>query len=120
VPESFLISRHGSVLKIFAYSMREYDELFGGGDESDNFLAVMEVYWSDEDFLDPAEGVRALTLDVESLEEIIGLAPEHYQIDHERDFVLLKDWPADTPLRVKQKLETDFGPGAEDPWDFSS
>jgi hypothetical protein len=120
VPERFLISRYGSAFRIVAYSMREYDELFGGGDESDNFLAVMEVYWSEEDFRNEAESGHDLEPDVELLEKVLGLAPEHYQIDHVRNFVLLKDWPADTPLWVKQKLEADFGPGEADPWDFSS
>jgi hypothetical protein len=120
VPERFLISRYGSVFRIVAYSMREYDELFGGGNESDNFLVVMEVYWSEDDFRNEGESGHDLKPDVELLEETLGLAPEHYQIDHERNLVLLKDWPADTPLWVKQKLETDFGPGAADPWDFSS
>jgi hypothetical protein len=120
VPERFLISRYGSAFRIVAYSMREYDELFGGGDESDNFLAVMEVYWSEEDFSNEVESGRDLEPEVELLEEILGLAPEHYQIDHERNLVLLKDWPADTPLWIKQELEIDFGPEEADPRDFSS
>jgi hypothetical protein len=110
----FLISRHGNVFRIVAYSIREYVQLFGGGNESNHFLAVIEVYWSRDDFSNEVESGHELEPNAELLEEILGLGPDHYQIDDERKLVLLKDWPADTPLWVKQELETDFGPEETD------